>query len=128
MEALTCSLGDLFAPDRAGRLLGAFTHREALDMRGRRRIGRRGPARGQHRARGPAPRERAARRRHDGEGVSDLGTARQTAEMGGGTAAAPVAGHYCAPERVARAPNVMVHPYAWTRLQRLRPRGGAAHR
>ena len=40
------------------------------------------------------------------------------AEMGGGTAAAPVAGHHCAPERVARAPNVMVHPYAWTRLQR----------
>ena len=103
--------------------------RAALARRARaQRIGRCGPARGQHRARGPAPRERAARRRHDGEGVSDLGTARQTAEMGGGTAAAPVAGHYCAPERVARAPNVMVHPYAWTRLQRLRPRGGAAHR
>ena len=60
--------------------------------------------------------------------VSDLGTARQMAEMGGGTAAAPVAGHYCAPERVARAPNVMVHPYAWARLQRFRSRGGAAHR
>ena len=58
----------------------------------------------------------------------DLGTARQMTEMGGGTAAAPVAGHYYAPERVARAPNVMVHPYAWARLQRLRPRGGAAHR
>ena len=38
-----------------------------------------------------------------------MGTAQQTAEMGGGTAAAPVAGHYCAPERVARAPNVLVH-------------------
>ena len=32
MEALTCSLGDLFTPDRAGRLLGAFTHREAHDV------------------------------------------------------------------------------------------------
>ncbi len=32
MEAPTCSLGDLFTPDRAGRLAGVFTHREALDI------------------------------------------------------------------------------------------------
>jgi hypothetical protein len=46
---------------------------------------------------------------------------------GGWHSSGGAAGHYCAPERVARAPNVMVHPYAWTRLQRFRPRGGAAH-
>jgi serine/threonine protein kinase len=45
--------------------------------------------------------------------VSDLGTARTLAELGGGTAGAPVQGRYCAPERAARAPNVMAAPYAW---------------
>ena len=128
MEALTCSLGDPFTPDSAGRLAGAFTHREALDIAV-------GVVSGVAVLRAGTIVHGDLRRENvllDGDMTArvwvDLGTARQMAEMGGGTAAAPVAGHYCAPERLARAPNVMVHPYAWTRLQRFRPRGGAAHR
>ena len=106
MEALTCSLGDLFTPDRAGRLLGAFTHREAHDVA----IGVvSGVAvlRAGNIVHGDLRRENVLL---DGDMTArvwaDLGTARQMAETRGGTAAAPVAGHYCAPERVARAPNV----------------------
>ncbi len=112
LELLTCSLGDLFVPRPDGRLPGPLSYREAIDLC----IGvvtGVSVMRAQNIVHGDL---RLANVLVDADmtaKVSDLGTARQMAELGGGSVWAPVLGQYCAPERVARAPAVMALPYAW---------------
>ena len=112
MELLTCSLGDLFVPRPDGRLPDPLSYREAIDLctgvvTGVSVMRTHNIVHGDLRlANVLVDADMTAK-------VSDLGTARQMAELGGGSVWEPVLGQYCAPERVARAPTVMALPYAW---------------
>jgi hypothetical protein len=112
LEALSCSLADLTGPCVALREQ-ALTHREAVDICV-------GLATGvavlwDHRiVHGDLS---LANVLLDGDmiaKVSDLGTARLIGRLGGRMPAVPVSGHYCAPERVARAASAPGGaPHAW---------------
>ena len=118
MEALLASLGDVLVPAAGHPPVGALTLRESIDVCA-------GVAAGvaflhdQKIVHGDL---RPGNVLLDGllvAKVSDLGTARQMAAMGQGTAAGPVLGHYCAPERRAMGAaadavaRVMANPRAW---------------
>ena len=113
IELLTCSLADLFTPGPDGRPPDRLSYREALDICIGLVTGLT-VLRSHNIVHGDLRRETVLIAGDMTAKVSDLGTARAMSEIGGGrTAAEPVQGHYCAPERVARAGNVMVVPYAW---------------